>query len=534
MLRCWGYYYAGVAGFIDWVWIPLNKVNSFCCSIFVSLLLLGSFFAGVSVAETPVVTNVFMAQRIDGSGLVDISYDVIALVDTLAITVQFSVDGGLGWDFPVLNISGDVGPKVASGPGKSILWNAGLIPEELSLSNIQVRVLANNLGVELFPHSPVSVSITDFSSVDWSNPVNFDIYARADFIQLMGAVVWQGGPAQDIPVIAELKARNPDAKIVAYVSVKSAQVYAGGSSTVSFWQQWYNRTLPYQVHTTTGELASDFPGNVLINILDPDCRRVMIETIQEFNNNSLNQFDGVFWDYFNNKIWVPRDLEVTGDPDFDGDGIGHFDDADERTAFRAAQIDLIGALRDSMGTDFIQFFNGQRAYADSSFASLGDGCQYELFPTLFFPDPDMAHALDPSYQFSLTNVRRWFRTENGGPYLVLANTWQNWYYDYNGDVVQLINGNQHRAVALVTDAYASWNTNDLNTYSNTYAWTDNDISLGQPLGPPTFEGSFIRRDFQYGKLEIKMTSGAYPNPFDYKIWALGQLVEELRIPFHFP
>ncbi len=483
----------------------------------------------------PVVSNVQLAQRTDGSGLVDIFYDLAdADNDTAAVAVQFSIDGGQTWDYPALNLSGDVGPDVLPGPGRQVVWNAGLLPDKLLLSDLRARVIANDLGVELLPHSPAVVSITDFSPVDWTDPANLDRYARADFIQLMGSIIWQGGPAGDIPVIAELKARNPAVKVIGYVSVKSAQLSGANPSAAPFWQDWYTRTQPYWVYTTTGDVAADFPGNVLINILDPACRRVMVETIQEYVTGSLNQVDGVYWDYFNTSIWVHPDVAATGLPDFDGDGIGQADDPDERAAFRAAQVELIGALRDSLGADFIQFFNGQRAYADSAFAGLGDGALYELFPTLFFPDPDMAHVLDPDYDFSLFNVRRWFRTANGGPYLVLANTQQNWYVDHNGIPTQLVNGDQFRAVALLTDTYASWNTGDLNTFSNSYAWTDNDITLGQPLGPPAFSGNFIRREFQYGRIEVEMKSGRSPDPFIYRIWSLGQLVEELNIPFHFP
>jgi len=80
----------------------------------------------------------------------------------------------------------------------------------------------------------------------------------------------------------------------------------------------------------------------------------------------------------------------------------------------------------------------------------------------------------------------------------------------------------------------TWHRDDTSTYSNTYSWTDNDITLGPPLGPPVFEGDFIRRDFKYGRVEIEMDSGRYPNPFDYRIWCLGQLVEKLAVPFRFP
>ncbi len=39
---------------------------------------------------------------------------------------------------------------------------------------------------------------------------------------------------------------------------------------------------------------------------------------------------------------------------------------------------------------------------------------------------------------------------------------------------------------------------------------------------------------EMGKVEIEMTSGSYPNPFDSRVWALGRIVEELAIPYRFP
>ncbi len=497
--------------------------------------LLSVLAAASALAAPPVVTNVTLQQRTDGSGLVDVRYDAAdADGDTLAVALQLSADGGATWEYPVLNVSGDVGEGVPPGTGRLIVWDAGAIADDIVTDDIRARVLASDAGIVHKPHSPRNVAITDFSAIDWSQPGNIEKYARADLLQLMGAELWDGGPFADVPVIERMKEINPDLKVVAYVSAKTAQLSGASPTARRFWHEWYLRTRPFWVYTTLGDTASDFPGNVIINILNPACRDTMIDTIVEFQRASTNRFDGVYWDYFNLSLWVHGHVDVEGDPDMDEDGIGHWDDADERIAYRNAQVQLISALRDSLGPDFLQVFNGQRAYADSSFAALGDGGMYELFPTLFFPDPDMQHALDPDYVYSLFNSRRWFRSQNGGPYLVLANTWQNYYYDHNSTVQQLILGDVFRAVAMVADCYSSWHTNDLSPYSNTYAWTGNDISVGQPLGPPTFEGAFIRRDFQYGRVEIEMKSGAYPNPFDYRIWALGQIVEELAIPYHYP
>ncbi len=486
-------------------------------------------------AADPVVSNVIMGQLTDGSALVHIQYDVSdADGDSLAISLQLSDDSGATYDFPALHVSGDVGPGIVPGVGKTIVWDAGAYAVPLLIDSIQAKVVASDLGVDFTAHSPRRVAVVDGEWVDWADPVNIAKYSKADFCILMASHLWMGGASATIDVIQQMKAINPDLVIVGYVSAKTALLTGPNYDPASYWYKWYQRTEPYFVETTAGEMAQDWPTSRLINILDPGCRTAMIETIMEMQNNSLNVFDGVMWDYFNTALWVPPEIENEGDPDMDQDGIGHFSDPDERAAFRQAQVDLVNATRDSLGEGFIQVFNGQRAYGDSTFAALADGAFYELFPTLFYPDPDMQHALDPAYPFSLFNAPSWFRTENGGPYMILSNVWYNIFLDDSKVPTPIISGDKFRAISLVTDAYAAWNSNPDGNLKPVYNWTSHDVSLGEPLGPPVFTGPFIRRDYQYGSVEIEMTSGAYPNSIDYRIWVMGELVSELAVPYHTP
>ncbi|MBK6736335.1 MAG: hypothetical protein IPG61_20170 [bacterium] len=217
-----------------------------------------------------------------------------------------------------------------------------------------------------------------------------------------------------------------------------------------------------------------------------------------------------------------------GDPDMDGDGIGHWADPDELAAYRNAQVALVSAVRDSLGEGFIQFFNGQRAYSDSTFAGLADGPCTSFLPTLGFPQPNMQNALNPSFLHNLYAVRNRLRDQNGGPWIVMSNPWRNQYADQNNQVTLLQTGNQFRVVAMLMDGFASWNSNDGSTFSYTYGWPANDICVGEPIGPPVYEGNFIRRDFQYGRVELEWKTGRYPHPFKYKVWSLGEIVEELR------
>jgi len=491
--------------------------------------------AGPARAVAPGVTNVQMAQRTDGSGLVDITYD---LTDpdspALAVAVRMSADGGANWNFPVLNLSGDQGQGIAPGSGRHIVWNAGLLPQALDLEDLRVQVIASDTGILHKPHSPRNIAITDWSAVNWSLPANWEKYARADVFLAMAADLWTDAYRNE-PVIPRIKAYNPDVKVIGYISAKTAKLSGAVPGSSAFWREWFVATQPYWVSTTTGDTAQDWPGNVIVNILEPDCRAAMIRTVLDFQRGSANQLDGILWDYFNHSLWVYTEMtNVTGDPDMDGDGIGHWSDPDELVAYRAAQVDLVTALRDSLGQGFIQIFNGQRAYSDSTFAGLADGLMYELFPTLGFPQPNMKNALDPAFTHNLYAIRNRLRTQAGGPYIVMSNPWRNQYGDHNGQVTLLQTGNQFRVVAMMMGGYASWNSHDGSTFSYTYGWTDNDICVGEPVGPPVYDGNFIRRDFQYGRVELEWKTGRYPDPFKYKVWSLGQLVEELRVPYHFP
>ena len=75
--------------------------------------------------SAPVVSSVTASQRADASKLVDIYYNLAdADGDTCTVWVAVSNDGGATWRVPVLNVSGHIGPGIAPGPGKHIIWDA--------------------------------------------------------------------------------------------------------------------------------------------------------------------------------------------------------------------------------------------------------------------------------------------------------------------------------------------------------------------------------------------------------------------------
>ncbi|MCX6879942.1 MAG: SUMF1/EgtB/PvdO family nonheme iron enzyme [Verrucomicrobia bacterium] len=99
----------------------LGVVNSGCRLLgLVSGMILPAF------AVDPVVTKVYGDQRQDNSKLVEIFYD-LADPDsaTVSVKLEVSADGGVTWTVPVASAKQSVGPAVAPGKGKFILWNAG-------------------------------------------------------------------------------------------------------------------------------------------------------------------------------------------------------------------------------------------------------------------------------------------------------------------------------------------------------------------------------------------------------------------------
>jgi formylglycine-generating enzyme required for sulfatase activity len=99
-------------------------------------------FLAHGLLAAPTVSNVTFAQRMDGSKLVDVFYD---LADTVAgatssIALAVSSDNGATYAVPVISVTGDVGAGIAPGTGKQIVWNAAADFAISGASNVKVRV----------------------------------------------------------------------------------------------------------------------------------------------------------------------------------------------------------------------------------------------------------------------------------------------------------------------------------------------------------------------------------------------------------
>ena len=92
----------------------------------------------------PQVSNVTVSQRTDGSGIVDIYYNLSdADNDRCTVTVQVSDDGGSSWTVTASALSGDIGGNISPG-SRHITWNSKSDLPGAFGSNYRVKVTADD------------------------------------------------------------------------------------------------------------------------------------------------------------------------------------------------------------------------------------------------------------------------------------------------------------------------------------------------------------------------------------------------------
>lgn len=102
---------------------------------------------GVATAA-PSVANVRASQRADGSGLVDVYYDLSGGATGMMASVVFSNDDGAHWNvLPNTSmLSGDYGTGIANGTNKHIVWDAGRDRALVNWPQTRAKVTASEVG----------------------------------------------------------------------------------------------------------------------------------------------------------------------------------------------------------------------------------------------------------------------------------------------------------------------------------------------------------------------------------------------------
>jgi hypothetical protein len=115
--------------------------TNFISVVILALALTSQVFANTS----PVVSNVTVSQRTDGSGIVDISYMLCdADNDLCDVSVLVSNDGGSTWTVSAVSFTGDIGSNIKPGAGKHITWNCKTDLPEAYGTNYRVKLTATN------------------------------------------------------------------------------------------------------------------------------------------------------------------------------------------------------------------------------------------------------------------------------------------------------------------------------------------------------------------------------------------------------
>ncbi len=497
----------------------------------IRLLTIALLMMGVAAyAADPVVSNISSAQRTDGSMLVDIYYD-LADTDTCRVSINISDDDGQTWLYPGITLTGDAGDGVAPGVGKHAVWDFGRDHAGTWGDGFQVQVIASNTRLDWRAHSPNTYAAHHWGPSGWESSELPEQLARADVVTITARVYWDNGPMEALGIVDAIKAINPDCTVLGYVPVHGIPHFYGTEPEGSFGRQLYDATLSYWSYTTTGDTLSSWPAVVEVNILDPDCRAAMVSTYVDYYAQSVTKFDGIFWDYFPDAVWIPDFVGCEGEADMDEDGIPQQEDPDEMAAYDAAQEDFIALMRGAMGDTFPLVFNGVRAQRDSVFAALSDGINYEIFPTLRFPEPRTDAAMDVDLEYSLWHSTTWPRTQAGGPFILLEDIQRYNYVDHEGQITRLESGNIFRVIGLLIDnIYPVWEP----AGSHAFGWPELPLSLGDPLGPTVINGDVYTRQYTYGDVWMEMKGGDWPDPFRYRITIDGEIVEELDRPYHHP
>jgi formylglycine-generating enzyme required for sulfatase activity len=125
-------------------------------------VLAGGFFTAASLPAADGISNVRAGQRA-GTTLVDIRYDLgTTNTNGLFVAVAVSTNGGLSYDLPATQFSGDVGFGVRAGTNKLIVWDAvGDWPDKFS-TNVFFRLTASDVppGMVLIPAGPFTMGDT--------------------------------------------------------------------------------------------------------------------------------------------------------------------------------------------------------------------------------------------------------------------------------------------------------------------------------------------------------------------------------------
>ncbi len=112
-----------------------------------------------------------------------------------------------------------------------------------------------------------------------------------DLLVMTAGILWDDGNHERYGITDQIRALNPDCKIIGYASAKTVRFDWADDSPESYTGSLWNDLLPYWCYTTEGDTLQDYPAAVVVNILDPACRRAIIDNFVD-SSRTRQHLDG--------------------------------------------------------------------------------------------------------------------------------------------------------------------------------------------------------------------------------------------------
>ncbi len=302
--------------------------------------------------------------------------------------------------------------------------------------------------------------------------------------------------------IAEIRRLHPGARIIGYRSLMSVGTLGPDTTylrqVLPYVLDYYNAVREDWAWTTMQDTVLIWRDIIMLDpieggALNRDLIDAMVDLIASYRQ-STGAIDGIMHDYFMYSAYLNPTVRetMTGEVDFDEDGVRHQDDPDELAFFYEWQKEYARAIRARLGDDFIQIGNGRPPQEDAELAGLLNGIFYELYPN------------NPWYGTDRTGLLRLLENQRDG-YLrpALGRTWSVCTNERGttSDNNRFCLLSSLLAGCMYTELFGSY------VFSG---WTL-DLSPGKPAGEAVIEGSMdsiltVRRDFMLGEVRISFES----------------------------